>query len=81
MPVAKRYVPRAEGQKILKELDCEPIPNMQDGAADWWRDPYGNNFAMQVHGPNRDYYRVQLDNVPIGLARVREITSRPRSRG
>ncbi len=69
--MVKRYVPRAKGQKKLKDLCCEPIPAMQDGVADWWRDPYGGKFAMQVHGPNRDYYRVQLDNVPIGLERIR----------
>ena len=69
--MVKRYVPRAEGQKILKDLFCEPILAMQDGSADWWRDPYGGTFAMQIHGPNRDYYRVQLENVPIGLEMIR----------
>ncbi len=77
MSVANRYVPRAKGQEELKRLDCEPIVNMQDGVVDWWRDPYGFKFAMQVHGPKRDYYRVQLDNVPIGLARIREMMSQP----
>ena len=77
--MANHYVRRAEGQTQLKELGCEPILDMQDPLADWWRDPYGFKFQMQVHGSNRDYYRVQLDNVPIGLARVRELTSQSRS--
>ena len=77
----KRYVPRAEGQAFLKELDCNPIPNMDDAIADWWCDPYGYKFAMQVHGPDRDYYRVQLDNVPKGLERIREMMGQGRTGG
>ena len=73
----KRYVPKAKGQEELEKLGVEPIPNMQSGFADWYLDPNGYKIAMQVHGPNRDYYRVQLDNVPIGLARIREMMSQP----
>ncbi len=67
----ERYVSRVEGQKTLRDLDCEPISSMQFATTEWWRHPSEGKFPVQLHGGERLYYRVQLDNIPSGLERSR----------
>ena len=65
--MAGSYIPRAEGQARLRDLGFEPIENMQGDKVEWWLDPYGYKAPIQVHGPNQDYYRVQIESLPRGL--------------
>ena len=66
------FVTKADAEQVLKALGCTPIPTMQLDREMWWNDPFGGKFCVQLGGPNKLPYRVQLDYIHIGIAKLAE---------